>query len=42
MVDDYMLEYILTRLKEIIATETIDDTKILIQIDDNLPYDITF
>ena len=42
MVDDYMLEYILTKLKEIIATETIDDTKILIQIDDNMPYDITF
>ena len=42
MVDDYMLDKVLDKLKKIIDIEQIDNTKILIDIDDELPDDITF
>ena len=40
VVDDYMPSKILHQIKEIIDTEKIDDTKILIDTDNNLPDDI--
>ena len=40
MVDDYMLEKVLDKIKEIIGIEKFD-TKILIDIEDKLPDDIT-
>ena len=42
MVNDYILDKILDRNKEIIGIEEFDKTKILIDIDDKLPGDITF
>ena len=42
MVDDYMLDKVLDKIKEIIAIEKFDNTKILIETDDKLPDDITF
>ena len=41
MVDDYMLNKALDKIKKIIAIEKFDDTKILIDTDDKLPDDIT-
>ena len=41
MVDDYMLDKALDRIKEIIELEKFDDTEILIHADDKLPDDIT-
>ena len=42
IVDDYMLDKILDKIKETIDIEKFDDTKILIDTDDQLPDDITF
>ena len=41
MVDDYLLDKVLDKIKEIIGIEKFDDTKILIDKDDELPDDIT-
>ena len=43
LVDDYMLDKVLKkhRVKEIIGVEKFDNTKILIDTDDELPDDIT-
>ena len=41
MCDDYMLDKVLGKIKEIIGIEKVDDTKILINTDDKLPDDIT-
>ena len=41
MVDDYMLEKVLDKIKEIIGIEKFDDAKILIDTEDKLPDDIT-
>ena len=41
MFDDYMLDKVLEKIKEIISIEQFDDTKILIDTDDKLPDDIT-
>ena len=40
MVDDYMLDKVLDKIKEILGTEKFDDTKTLMEIDDKLPDDI--
>ena len=40
MGDDYMLDKVLDKIKEIIGIEKVDDTKILINTDDKL-LDIT-
>ena len=37
MVDDYMLDKVLDKVKGIITIEKFDDTKILIDTDDKLP-----
>ena len=37
MIDDYMLNKILNKSKEIISTEKFDDIKILIDTNDKLP-----
>ena len=42
MVDDYMLDKVLVKIKEIIGIEKFDDTKIFIDTDDKLPDDTTF
>ena len=42
MVDDYVLDKALERIKKIIGTEIFDNTKILIDTDDILPDEITF
>ena len=42
MVDDYMLERVLDKITEIIGTEYFDNTKILIDTNDQLPQDITW
>ena len=42
MVDDYMLDKILDKIKEIIGIEKFDDTKILIDSDDKMSDYITF
>ena len=42
MVDDYMLDKALDKIKEIMVIEKFDDTKILINADDKLSDDITF
>ena len=42
IVDDYMLNKALAKVKEIIGTEKFDDTKTLIDTDDNFPDNITF
>ena len=41
MVDDYMLYKLLDNIKEMIGIGKFDDTKILIDMDDKLPDDIT-
>ena len=41
MVDDYMLERVLDKITEIIGIENFDNTKILIDTNDQLPQDIT-
>ena len=41
MVHDYIRDKVSERIKEIINTETFDDTKILIDIYDKFPDDIT-
>ena len=41
MVDDYMLHKLLDNIKEMIGIGKFDDTNILIDMDDKLPYDIT-
>ena len=41
MVDDYMLNKVLEKIKEIISIKEFDDTKILIDADNKLPDDIT-
>ena len=41
MFDDYMLDKVLVKIKEIVGIEKFDDTKILIDADDKLSY-ITF
>ena len=40
MTDDYMLDNVLDKIKEIIGIEEFDDTKILIETDGKLPDDI--
>ena len=42
MVDDFMLDKVFEKIKEIIVHEQFDSTKILIDTDDKLPDDITF
>ena len=37
VVDDYMLDKVLDKIKEIIVIEKISDKKILIDIDDKMP-----
>ena len=41
MIDNYMLDKVLGRIKEIIGIEEFDNEKILIYTDDKLPSDIT-
>ena len=41
VVDDYMLDKLLDKIKEIIGIKNFDDTKILIETDDKLPDEIT-
>ena len=41
MVDDYMLDKVLVKIKEIMGIEKIDDTEILIDTDDKLPDYVT-
>ena len=41
IVDDYMLDKVLDKIKMIIGFEKFDDTKILIETGDNLPDDVT-
>ena len=41
MVDDYTLDKVLDKIKEIINTEKFGDAKVLIKIDDKLPDNIT-
>ena len=41
MVDDYMLDQTLDKIKEIISIEKFDDAKILIDTDNKLRNDIT-
>ena len=41
MVDDYMLDKVLDKIKKIIGIEKFGDTKIFIGTDDTLPDDIT-
>ena len=42
MVDDYVLNKLLDQIKEIISTEQFDNTKIIIDIDNELPDEIIF
>ena len=39
--DDYILDKLLDKIKEIVGIGKFDDTKILIDTDDTLPYNIT-
>ena len=41
MVNDYTVDKVLDKIKEILGTEEFDDTKILINADDKLPDDIS-
>ena len=41
MIHDYILHKVLDGIKEIISTEKLDDTKLLIDTNDKLPDDIT-
>ena len=40
MIDNYVLDKVLDKIKEIIGNEKFDDTKTLIDADDKLPDDI--
>ena len=40
-VDDYVLDKVLDKIKEIIDIKKFDDTKIFIDTDDELPGDVT-
>ena len=42
MVDDYMVDIALDKIKKIRDINKFDNTKILIARDENLPYDFTF
>ena len=42
MVEDYMIDKVVDRIKETIGIEEFDNTKILVDKDENLPDDITF
>ena len=42
MVDDYLLDKALDRIKEIIGTEKFGDTRILVDPDEKLPGDCCF
>ena len=42
IVDNYMLEKLLEKIKEIIGIDQFDDTKVLIETDVKLPDGITF
>ena len=42
MIDDYLLDKVLEKTKEIISIEKFDNAKILIDIADKLPDNITF
>ena len=42
MVDDYILDKLIEKIKEIIGAEKFDDSKILIKTYDKLPGNITF
>ena len=42
MIDDFMLDKMLDKIKEIIGIEQFDDIKIFIDMDDKLPDDINF
>ena len=41
MIDDYMVDKVLDKIKEIVGIEKIDDTKILINTEDNVSNQIT-
>ena len=41
MVDDYMVDKVLDKIKELIGIEKFDDTKIMINTDDKLPNEIS-
>ena len=41
MIDDYMVDKVLDKINEIIGIEKIDDTKILINTEDNVSNQIT-
>ena len=41
MVDDYMLDKLLDKIKEIIGIPNLDNSKILIDTGDKFPYDLT-
>ena len=41
IIDDYILDKVLDKIKWIISTEKFDDTKILIEVDDKLLDDIS-
>lgn len=41
MIDEYILNKVLDSIKEIIRIEKFDDTKMLIETDDELPDDLT-
>ena len=41
MVDDYMVDKVLDKIKELIGIEKFDDTKIIINTDDKLPNEIS-
>ena len=42
VIDDYVINKLLDKIKEIIDIEKFDNTKILIETDDKLPDDIIF
>ena len=41
MVDDYMINKVLNKIKEIISIQKFDDIKVLIDADDKLTDDVT-
>ena len=41
MIDNFVLDKVLDKIKEIFGIEKIDNTKTLVDTDDKLPYDIT-
>ena len=42
MIDDYVLNKVLNKIKEIIGIEKSDETKVLVSTDDKLSDNITF